>query len=81
MNHECNEAMMEMLTRGHCPICAKRGFVLGPMGGSSINIECANVECRRRFSVATMSGEVLMAQQIERRGEGGPVWPSEPPLN
>jgi hypothetical protein len=78
MTDQMNEAAMEMLNRGSCPICARRGFVLGPQGGSSINIECANLDCRRRFNVALYAGEVLMAQQIERRGEGGPIWPSEP---
>jgi hypothetical protein len=79
MRYELNEAAMEMITRGSCPICARRGFVLGPMGASAINIECANLDCRRRFNVALFAGEVMMAQQIEKRGEGGPVWPSEPP--
>jgi len=76
---DMNEAALETLSRGLCPICAHRGFVLGPQGGMSMNIECANVECRRRFNVVTVSGRVITAQQIERRGEGGTIWPSEPP--
>ena len=80
MIEDVNEAMLNMLSSGHCPICARRGFVLGPQGGSAINIECANLDCRRRFNVTLFAGQVMMAQQIERRGEGGPIWPSEPGL-
>jgi len=81
VNEPMNEAALEVLSRGLCPICARRGFVLGPMGGMSINIECANVECRRRFNVVPFAGTILKAEQIDRRGEGGVTWPSEPPTN
>jgi hypothetical protein len=68
-------ADLETLSRGHCPICNGRGFVLGPQGGGSLNIECANLECRARFNVANYSGRIVMAQRIPNPSEGGPSWP------
>lgn len=66
------------LERGHCPDCDKRGFVLGPQGGNSINIECASLACRARFNVALYAGKVMFAQRLPKRAEGGLAWPSEP---
>lgn len=73
------------LTRGECPDCDERGFVLGPAAGgglkptlTQINIECANLACRSRFNVALYSGEVIHAHRIESVAEGGLTWPSEP---
>lgn len=66
------------ITGGNCPDCRYRGFVLGPMGGASQNIECGNVACRARFNVTVYAGQVLLAQRIERQAEGGAPWPSEP---
>ncbi len=63
---------------GDCPDCRRRGFVLGPRGGMAQNIECANVECRARFNVVVHFGSVQRADRIERRSEGGALWPSEP---
>jgi len=68
---------LDILTAGQCPTCGKRGFVLGPRGGQSINIECANLKCRVRFNVATYGGRVLMAEAIETVN----VWPSEPKVS
>lgn len=70
---ECNT-----LTRGHCPRCQARGFVLGPRGGVAINIECANLACRERFNVTSVSGEIFLAELITRESEGGAQWPSAP---
>lgn len=66
------------LNRGNCPTCSRRGFVIGPQGGISINIECANTSCRDRFNVAFYGGHVQAAQRIPKRLEGGIEWPSEP---
>lgn len=68
----------ETLNKGSCPKCKKRGFVLGPMGGLSLNIECANLTCRERYNVAIFSGAVQSAEHIEKRADGAPAWPSEP---
>jgi hypothetical protein len=68
----------ETLQRGDCPVCQQRGFVVGPIGGNNINIECANLSCRERFNVTMFSGAVIHAHRIEKRSEGGHAWPSEP---
>jgi len=62
------------LSKGNCPACKKRGFVIGPQGGKSINIECANVDCRARFNVAFYSGAAMMGHVLPM----GEPWPSDP---
>jgi hypothetical protein len=61
---------------GHCPVCDHRGFVLGPRGGASMNIECGNLACRARFNVAqfSTSHRIVFAQRIPRQSEGGADW-------
>ena len=61
---------------GHCPDCNHRGFVLGPRGGMSINIECGNLDCRARFNVASSSGShhLVFVQRIPKQSEGGHDW-------
>jgi hypothetical protein len=78
MKGEVNSAELELLNRGICPTCRGRGFVVGPQGGMSINIECAQITCRERYNVAFLSGKAMRAERIEKRSEGGPAWPSEP---
>lgn len=68
------------LNRGNCPTCSRRGFVIGPQGGISINIECANTSCRERYNVAFYGGHVQAAQRIPKRSDGGLEWPSEPKI-
>jgi hypothetical protein len=72
--NDLDQISMDVLTAGNCPGCGHRGFVLGPQGGQAINIECANLQCRQRYNVATYSGRVMMAQSIPRTS----AWPSEP---
>lgn len=77
MSHD--QQIAASIEKGHCPDCGGRGFVIGPMGGATvngaaINIECANVACRNRFNVGTFSGHVVMAHRIDNTGS----WPSEP---
>jgi len=69
---------LDALTRGECPTCRSRGFILGPRGGVAQNIECANLECRARFNVTTFGGHCLLAQRIPREREGGNSWPCPP---
>lgn len=68
----------ETITRGFCPDCGGRGFVLGPRGGAAINIECANLHCRARWNVSPWAGVMAFAHRIPRRAEGGQQWPSCP---
>jgi len=62
------------LNTGHCPDCDHRGFVLGPRGGSSINIECGG--CGNRFNVAqfSTSHHFVMGHRIAKQSEGGADW-------
>lgn len=64
------------MTKGHCPECGYRGFVLGPRGGVALNVECGNVECRMRYNVLNVSGQIVMGSTIPRESEGGAAWPS-----
>jgi hypothetical protein len=68
------------INAGRCPDCGYRGFVFGPRGGASTNIECGNVACRARFNVAQMavSHHVVMGHRIERQSEGGADWGNAP---
>jgi len=75
--NELSEADKNRLTRGHCPKCGERGFVLGPQDGASINIECASW-CRARYNVALFAGHVIAAEKIPDENEGGAAWPSSP---
>lgn len=65
-----SRAELEVMTKGHCPDCNHRGFVLGPRGGASINIECGG--CGNRFNVAAgiVTHDLVMGQRIPR----GPAW-------
>ena len=64
------------LTRGHCPDCGYRGFVLGPRGGAAINIECGNTACRARFNVSSFAHwhGVAMGERIPKEAKGGSNW-------
>jgi hypothetical protein len=70
-----DERVRAAIDTGHCPDCDHRGFVLGPRGGASINIECGNVKCLARFNVCTAATpqriSVVMAQRLPRRRDGG----------
>jgi hypothetical protein len=74
MMRTLTEDECDQISHGNCPSCGKRGFVIGPQGGRSINIECASLDCRSRFNIAFHAGFAMMGQRIDR---GGP-WPSEP---
>jgi len=78
MMDEITDAQAARIMRGHCPDCGHRGFCIGPQGGLSLNIECGNSDCRARFNATFYSGRLMFAERIERRSEGGALWPSEP---
>lgn len=65
---QLNDEQLKRMSDGYCPDCNHRGFVLGPRGGMSINIECGG--CRARFNVAsfTHSHRFAWGQRIERTG-------------
>jgi hypothetical protein len=80
-----DERDLATISRGNCPCCNNRGWVIGPgvfptqapAGfplSFQLNIECANIGCRCRFNVAFYSGEAMMAHTLPP----GPPWPSEP---
>ena len=69
--------MTESIARGNCPKCGYRGFVIGPQGGMSINIECGNVKCRERYNAAFYSGDVVFCERIGN-GKVDIPWPSDP---
>jgi hypothetical protein len=70
-----DETALERLSAGHCPDCNYRGFVLGPRGGSAMNIECGNLECRARFNITPgLINRIVWAQRIPKAGHGGSSW-------
>lgn len=73
---------LDRISGGDCPVCRRRGFVVGPMGGASVsgatlNIECAQLDCRSRFNVAFYSGQAVMGHHLPN-GATSQSWPSEP---
>jgi hypothetical protein len=54
----------KQLADGICPECGHRGFVLGPRGGASINVECGNRVCAARYNLVTFGWELVSAQRI-----------------
>ena len=66
---------VRLIDSGHCPDCRQRGFIFGPRGGSSQNVERANLDCRVRFNVAqALSHHVVMAHRIPKQSDGGADW-------
>lgn len=45
-----------VIATNHCPDCNHEGFWEGPHGGMSINITCANDDCKARFNVTPVIG-------------------------
>lgn len=78
MDDNLPDADLFAITRGRCPRCKSRGFVIGPQGGAATNIECASLDCRRRYNVVFFGGRCLMAQVIPSEADGGSEWPSKP---
>ena len=77
------EDQLREIDAGRCPDCGHRGFTIGPMGlpsqaGASINIECGELACRSRFSVAFYASQALFGTRIEKQSEGGHSWRSDP---
>ncbi len=68
-----SEEQLLVISRGHCPDCGHRGFVLGPQGGAAINIECG--ACANRFNVARAPwGKMVWGERIDREDDGGSKW-------
>jgi ribosomal protein S27E len=62
------------LRAGYCPDCGHRGFILGPRGGASTNIECGG--CGNRFNIAqsSRSHHIIMGARIASQADGGSDW-------
>jgi hypothetical protein len=82
MSELIDDAGLALLTAGHCPDCAHRGFVLGPRGGSGLSVECAAIPCRARFVIVLSPvgppGSVVLAQPVDRESAGGGTWTNSP---
>lgn len=49
--------LYDIIASNECPDCGKHdGFYEGPSGGMSINIKCANPECKAKFNVTPVIG-------------------------
>ncbi len=64
MDTECTKKEKKKLQKNICPDYGKKGFLEGPHGGMSINIMCANEDCKSRFNVFGMGGKLLSAERI-----------------
>jgi len=73
---QLSEDELDIISLGRCPKCRNRGFVVGPQGAQSTNIECASEDCRQRFNVAFYGGRAMMGQTLPV----GPLWPNDPSL-
>jgi hypothetical protein len=76
---------LDAISAGNCPECGKRGFVIGPIAGgggramsTTINIECASLDCRARFNATFISSRVIWFHDLPRASDGGVPWESEP---
>lgn len=49
-----------------CPDCAVGELLMGPRGGASINMKCANGECRHEFNLAEHLGQIVLGNRIDR---------------
>jgi hypothetical protein len=72
--------MNARISGGYCPDCGYRGFVFGPRGGNSMNIECGNRFCRARFNIAQFinNHRVVYSHRIPKRVDGGADWGNDP---
>lgn len=75
---QLEESELKTISKGYCPACRMRGFVIGPAGGAMLNIECAHIRCRDRFNILFVSGKAMIGHRLGN-GATGPDWPSEPP--
>ncbi len=63
-----------------CPDCAGAEFNMGPQGGMSQNIKCANPDCGSEFCVAPFEdgrflGEPFLVQRTDRpEAESVAIW-------
>jgi hypothetical protein len=76
-----SDDQLDAVSKGHCPACGSRGFVIGPAAPAgtvlNLNIECAMLDCRSRYNIAFVSGQAIHGHDLFD-GRAGPPWPSEP---
>lgn len=58
----------ETKTQITCSYCGGCEFHRGPQGGGSVNIVCANPDCRHRFNFTPMLGEIEDLHMVEPLG-------------
>ncbi len=61
---DCTDEEKDALKHNICPDCGKEGFLEGPHGGASVNIMCANEECKSKFNVCMFS-RLFLAERID----------------
>jgi hypothetical protein len=71
-----NDNTIALLASGICPDCGHRGYLMGPRGGASTNIECGNQHCAARFNVVQYpaSHRIAAGHRIPKEAEGGSKW-------
>jgi hypothetical protein len=62
-------AALTEFNNAHCPDCNGKDFLMGPHGGMSQNIKCANPRCGSEFNCAPFDegwrcGQPFMAERI-----------------
>ena len=62
-----DEYLRAAIQDGHCPDCRGRGFLIGPRGGASQNVKCANLKCESRFNVVVFGWDIIYAERIPKQ--------------
>lgn len=61
---DCTDEEKKKLEKDTCPDCGSIGFLKGPHGGMSVNIMCANTECKSKFNVSFYGNQLCWAERI-----------------
>src|SRR4029434_10212866 len=89
VSRQLTDMERDVMSKGFCPDCGHRGFVLGPRGGAAINVSCGGGEAR--FNVPTFGHDVVMGERLPRDapqgapqergrpGRWGGAWNETPP--
>jgi transcription elongation factor Elf1 len=69
-----DEQITRTIDQGTCPDCGHRGFILGPRGGSAVNIECGGCGARFNVTPGITSHHLVFAHRIPSKSDGGADW-------
>lgn len=58
-----DDQLLERFVR--CPHCNSEKFLEGPSGGCSVNVFCANEDCRAGFNVFMVPGGPFLDREIQ----------------